>query len=107
MERIYTYYNEQQLNLEEAKKYAASALEKLPAFVELVKFIYDGSLGLDVDIKEQSIDDAFDCIINRNKAFIKTYNLSNQDKENRIHQIEGGVNFMKVALKNSLKQTSL
>ena len=71
MERIYTYYNEQQQNLEEAKKYAASALEKLPAYVELVKFIYDGSLGLDVEIKGQSIDDAFDCIIDRNKAFIK------------------------------------
>lgn len=106
MEKIYTYYNEQQQNLEEAKKYAASAVEKLPAFVELVKFIYDGSLGLNVEIKEQSIDDAFDCIIDRNKAFIKTCNLSNQDKENRIHQIEGEVNFMKVEFKNSLKLKS-
>lgn len=106
MERIYTYYNKQQQNLEEAKEYAASAVEKLPAFVELVKFIYDGSIGMDVEIKEQSIDDAFDCIINRNKAFIKTCNLSNQDKENIIHQIEGEVNFMKVAFKNSLKLKS-
>ena len=78
MERIYTYYNEQQQNLKEAKKYVASAVAKLPAFVELVKFIYEGTLGLNVEIKEQSIDDAFDCIIDRNKAFIKTCNLSNQ-----------------------------
>lgn len=103
MERIYTYYNKQKQNLEEAKNDAASAVEKLPAYVELIKFIYDGSNGLDVEIKEKSIDDAFDCMIDRNKAFIKTCNLSNQDKENKINQIENEVNFIKEVFKNSLK----
>lgn len=104
MERIYTYYNEQQQNLEEAKKDAASAVEKLPAYVELIKFIYDGSHGLDVEIKEKSIDDAFDCMIDRNKVFIKTSNLSKQERENEINRMEYELNSMKIAFKNSLRQ---
>ncbi len=102
MERIYTYYNEQQ-SLEAAREDSASAIEKLPALIELINFIYDGSLGLDVEIKEKTIDDAFDCVIDRNKAFIKTSNLSKQDKDNKINQLESHINLMKVTFKNSLK----
>ncbi len=103
MGSIYTYSSEQQQNLEEAREDAASAVEKLPALVELVNFIYEGSYGLDVEITEKSIDDAFDCIIDRNKAFIKASNLSKQDKDNKLNQIESQINFIKMAFKSSLK----
>ena len=103
MERIYTYNNDLQQDLEEVKKDAASAVEKLPAFAELVNFIYKSSLGISVEIKEKSIDDAFECMIDRNKVFIKTSNLSKQDKEAEIRCIECELKLMKEAFKNSLK----
>lgn len=106
MERIYSYYNERQRDVVDAKQDAASAIEKLPALVELLKFIHDGSNGLYVEIKEKSIDDAFDCMIDRDKAFIKIGNLSNHDKESEINRIEYELNIMKEALKNSLKLKS-
>lgn len=103
MERIYTYRNEPQRDAEEIKQDITSAIEKLPAFVELMKFIYEGSKGLNVEIKGKSIDDAFDCIIDRNKVFIKTSNLSKRDKENEINRMECELKLMKEAFKDSLK----
>ena len=56
MERIYTYSDENLRDIEDAKKDATSVAQKLPAFVELINFLYDGIRGKYVEISEKSID---------------------------------------------------
>ena len=88
MERIYTYSDENLRDIEDAKKDATSVAQKLPAFVELINFLCDGIRGKHVEISEKSIDDAFDCILDRNKVFIKISNLPKQEKDTKVHQVE-------------------
>lgn len=103
MERIYTYSVENLQDIEDAKKDATSVAQKLPALVELIKFLCDGTLEKYVEISEKIIDDAFDCMIDRDKVFIKTSNLPKQEKDAKVHQVECGLKLMKDVFKSSLK----
>ena len=75
-ERVYTFsITEREQDIEEAKKDAASAVSKLPAFAEFCNFLADGFInGLNPTIKSSTIDDAFDCMIDRDKVFITHVN---------------------------------
>ena len=84
-ERVYTFsMTEREQDMEEAKKDAASAVSKLPAFAEFCIFLADGFNGLSPTIKSSTIDDAFDCMIDRDKVFIKTSNLTKEEKARAI-----------------------
>lgn len=102
MERIYTYSDENLRDIEDAKKDATSVAQKLPAFVELINFLCDGIRGKYVEISEKSIDNAFDCMIDRDKIF-KTSNLPKQEKDAKVHQVECELKLMKEVFKSSLK----
>lgn len=84
-ERVYTFSRtEREQDIEDAKKEAASAASKLPALAEFCKFLADGFNGLNPTIKSSTIDDAFDCMVDRDKVFIKTSNLTKEQKDRAI-----------------------
>ncbi len=104
MNRIYSFHTtDQERDYEEAKKDAISVAEKLPALAEVIKFIFDGCHGLKPEISEQKIDDAFDCMMDRDKVFIKTSKLSKEDKEKAIRNSETEWHLRKTAFKSSLE----
>ena len=63
----------------------------------------DGIREKYVEISEKSIDNAFDCMIDRDKVFIKTSNLPKQEKDAKVHQVECELKLMKEVFKSSLK----
>ena len=79
-------HSNREKDLNEAKKCAAKAVEKLPAFVEFVKFIFEGTSGKYVEIQEDKIKDAFDCLIERDKCFIYSSDLNPEEKKDVINQ---------------------
>lgn len=84
-----SYRLEQELDYMKSKKYLTSAMENLPAFIETIKFIFDRCNGRFSEISENTIDDAFDCIINNRKSSIySNETLSHHEKERMILQIE-------------------
>lgn len=83
--KVYTFCTTgQEHDIEEAKKDAASVASKRPAFAEFCIFLADGFSGLNPTIKSSTIDDAFDCMIDRDKVFIKTSNLTKEEKDRAI-----------------------
>ena len=79
---------EREQDIEDAKKDAASTASKLPALAEFCKFLADGFNRLNPTIKSSTIDDAFDCMIDRDKVFIKTSNLTKEQKDYAIKSSE-------------------
>jgi len=79
----------------------AFAVKKLPALDGLTRFIYDVSYGRSSQIREKTIDDAFDCVNDINKVFIKTSFLSKEDKDRAINESEINCWQQKVLFKNT------
>ena len=85
--KVYVF-NQPEKDKAEATKHLMLAAMKQPAFDALVKFIFDGCHGLNPEISEKTIDDAFDCVINYDKAVLYAKELEKKEREDRIHQAE-------------------
>ncbi len=103
--KIYTFYSsDEERDYAEANKYAASVMEKIPAFMELIKFISRGCNGTYAEISEKTIDDAFDCLLDRDKCFIYTSNLPHDKKEEEANKAELKMKFFRETYKSGLKE---
>lgn len=90
-------------NSVEAKKYALSSTAKLPALTEFIKFISDGCCGLRPQISEETIDDAFDCLLDGDKATIYSRKLTKEEREYKLHLSEVSRKLQKETIKSWLK----
>lgn len=81
-------FNNQESNNSEATKHIALAAMKQTAFVETVKFIFDGCRGFNPEIPESTIDDAFDYVINCEKATLYTQELTKEERDKMLMHIE-------------------
>lgn len=100
--KIYVFNNIERDNAEYAKHLALAAM-KQPALDEVVKFIFDGSHGRNPEISEKTIDDAFDCIINCEKATLYAQELPEDERERMIKHVELNRNMRKEWFKSLLK----
>lgn len=100
--KVYVFNNLERDNAEYAKHLALAAM-KLPALNEVIKFIFDGCHGRNPEISEKTIDDAFDCIINCEKATLYAQELSRDERESMIKQAELNRNIRKEWFKSILK----
>ena len=100
--KIYVFNNPERNN-EEYAKHLALASMKQPALNEVVKFIFDGCHGRNPEISGQTIDDAFDCIINCEKAALYAQELPRDERERMIKQVELNRNMRKERFKSILK----
>ncbi len=100
--KVYVFNNPVRNNLESAKCLELTAM-KHPALVEVIKFVFDGCHGLNPEISEGTIDDAFDCIINYEKATLYAQELPNEEREQMIHQSEVSRKTKKEWFKSILK----
>lgn len=100
--KVYVFNNPERNNAEYAKHLALAAM-KQPALNEVVKFIFDGCHGRNPEISERTIDDAFDCIINCEKATLYAQELPIDELEIMIEQIERNRNIRKEWFKSFLK----
>lgn len=97
-----SYKFEQELDFLKSKECLKSAIENLPAFKETIKFIFDRCNGRSSEIPEKTIDDAFDCVINKRKSFIySNQTLSHHEKERMILQIESSFQEIRDYFKSS------
>lgn len=87
----------------EAKRYALSSTAKLPALTEFIKFISDGCCGLRPLISEDTIDYAFECLLDGDKATIYSCKLTKEERENMLYQAEMNRKQQKEAIKSWLK----
>jgi hypothetical protein len=70
------YFNNSEVENEESAKYLASAIMNQNSFNEVVQFIFAGTKGLNPEISEKTIDDAFDCRLDYEKALLYNQRLS-------------------------------
>ena len=102
-EKVYTFYSSDgERDSAEAKKHYALAVQKAPALEEAARFIFDGFRGLNPEISEKILDDAFECAINRDKYFIYSGNYPSDQKKRMADDAELFRNLMKEALKSRL-----
>ena len=92
--RVYVFNNPERDNAEYAKHLALAAM-KQPALNEVVKFIFDGCHGRNPEISGQTINDAFDCIINCEKATLYAQELSKEEREEMVKQVDINRNMRK------------
>ena len=100
--KIYVFNNPERNN-EECAKHLALASMKQSALNEVVKFIFDGCHGRNPEISGQTIDDAFDCIINCEKATLYAQELPGDEHERMIKQVELNRNMRKEWFKSIIK----
>lgn len=100
--KVYVFNNPERDNAEYAKHLALAAI-KQPALNEVVKFIFDACHGLNSEISEKTINDAFDCIINCEKATLYAQELPGDERERMIKQVERNRNIRKEWFKSILK----
>ena len=100
--KVYVFNNPERDNAEYAKHLALAAM-KQPALNEVVKFIFDSCHGRNPEISGQTIDDAFDCIINCEKATLYAQELTKDTRDKLIKQIELNSNIRKEWFKSILK----
>ena len=91
------------IDTSKAKTYTLSSMPQSPALNELMKFIFDGCHGLNPEISEKTIDDAFDCILDNRKATLYARNLSDNERERMIREIETDSTFRKETFKSWLR----
>ncbi|MBE6318848.1 MAG: hypothetical protein E7081_07750 [Bacteroidales bacterium] len=82
------HYLNNNSDIAKAKVHAILSTEKLPALNETIKFIFDICHGRRARINTKTINDAFECIDNRDKTIIYSSDLHPEEKEQRIHQTE-------------------
>ena len=100
--KVYVFNNPERDNAEYAKHLALAAM-KHPALNEVVKFIFDACHGLNPEISEKTINDAFDCFINCEKATLYAQELPGDERERMIKQVELNRNMRKEWFKSFLK----
>lgn len=100
--KIYIFNNSERDNAEYLKHLALAAKNQT-ALDEIVKFIFDGCHGRNPEISEKTIDDAFDCIINCEKATLYGQELPIDEREIMIEQVERNRNIRKEWFKSILK----
>ena len=100
--KVYVFNNPERDNAEYAKHLAMAAM-KQPALNDVVKFIFDGCHGRNPEISEKTIDDAFDFIINCEKAKLYAQELPQYERESMIKQAELNRNIRKAWFKSILK----
>ena len=103
-EKVYTFYSsDRERDNAEAQKFYALALEKAPALNEAIKFTIDGFRGLNPEISEKTLDDAFDCVIYRDKYFIYAGGAPSDQKKAMADEAEASRKLVKEAFKSGLK----
>lgn len=104
VEKVYTFYSsDRERDNAEAQKYLAMATEKAPALEEAIKFVFDGCRGLNSEITEKTLDDAFDCVIYRDKYFIYAGGAPSDQKKAMADEAETSRKLVKEAFKSGLK----
>ena len=91
-------------DIEKVKSFAIAAAMKLQAYNELDGFIKKGSLGIDCKITEETIDDAFDYMINIGKAIINAIDMPKNRKESSELCAERDFLIIKEKFKSWLKE---
>ena len=103
-EKVYIFYSsDRERDNAEAQKYLAMATEKAPALEEAIKFVFDGCRGLNSEITEKTLDDAFDCLIYRDKYFIYAGGAPSDQKKAMADEAEASRKLVKEAFKSGLK----
>ncbi|MBR4118761.1 MAG: hypothetical protein IKK64_01625 [Bacteroidales bacterium] len=100
--KVYVFNNPERDNTESAR-HLALAVIKQPALYETIKFIFDGCHGHNPEISEKTIDDAFDYLINCEKATLYAQELTKDIRDKLIKQIELNSNIRKEWFKSILK----
>ena len=100
--KVYVFNNPERDNAEYAKHLALAAM-KQPTLDEVVKFIFDACHGRNPEISEITINDAFDCIINCEKATLYAQELSKEQREEMVKQVDINRNMRKDWFKFFLK----
>ena len=104
LEKVYTFYSsDRERDNAEAQTYWAMATEKAPALEEAIKFVFDGCRGLNSEITEKTLDDAFDCVIYRDKYFIYAGGAPSDHKKAMADEAEASRKLVKEAFKSGLK----
>ena len=104
LEKVYTFYSsDRERDNAEAQKYLAMASEKAPALEEAIKFVLNGCQGLNSEISEKTLDDAFDCVIYRDKYFIYAGGAPSDQKKAMADEAEASRKLVKEAFKSGLK----
>lgn len=102
-DRIYTFHSIENQDNAEVAKYTTLYVMKLPALNDLVQFIWDGCHRRPTEIKEATLDDAFDCVIYRDQARIYASGLSKDDKKHQSDSVEAEWKALRDCFKSSLK----
>lgn len=82
------HYLNNNSDIAKAKFHAILSTEKLPALNETIKFIFDSCRGFNPEIPESTIYDAFDCVINCEKATLYTQELTKEERDKMLMHIE-------------------
>ncbi len=102
-EIVYTFNtSDRERDNAEAQKHFALAVEKAPALEEAARFIFDGFRGLNPEISEKTLDDAFECAISRDKYFIYSGSYPSDQKKKMADDAELSRNLMKEGFKSWL-----
>ncbi len=97
------YFDNSEVENEKSAKYLASAIMNQNSFNEVVRFIFVGSKGLNQEISEKTIDEAFECRLDYEKALLYSLKLSNENRDNLIHQAEINFKLRRELFKSMLK----
>ena len=97
------YFDNSEVENEKSAKYLASAIMNQNSFSEVIQFIFAGAKGLNPEISEKTIDDAFDCRLDYEKALLYSLKLSNENRDNLIHQAEINLKSRRELFKSMLK----
>ena len=104
LEKVYTFYSsDRERDNAEAQKYLAMASEKAQALEEAIKFVFNGCHGLNSEISEKTLDDAFDCLIYRDKYFIYAGGAPSDQKKAMADEAEASRKLVKEAFISGLK----
>lgn len=99
--KIYVF-NDTDRNNEEYAKHLALAAMKRHALDEVIRFIFDSCRGGHPEVSERTIDDAFDCVINCDKAALYAQRLSKDERKRMLEQVEYNRNLRKEWFKSSM-----
>ena len=102
-DRIYTFHSIENQDNAEVAKYTTLYVMKLPALKDAIQFIWNGCHRIPAEITEATLDDAFDCVIYRDKARIYASDLTEEDKKHQSDLIEADWKVRRDCFKSSLK----
>ena len=97
------YFDNSEVENEKSAKYLASTIKNQNSFSEVIQFIFAGAKGLNPEISEKTIDDAFDCRLDYEKALLYNQRLSNGNRDILIRQAETNLKTRRELFKSMLK----